>query len=312
MRVESRRRILKNHLHAYALPHDHLTAVRRTDPHDTARQRRLSDAGRPDQTDDLAPVDLQIDLVKHRFPAILIDRKALGEPANRKQRVCASRYTMHLRLCRRRPLFRGTDPAVIMRIAFAIGCVAEQFLRIGMLRTGKNPFRLSFLHDQPVLHHHDAIRDLLCKAQIMRDKKHAAALLHASLAQQPHDLLLRFDVQRRRWFIGDQKLRLGDHRQRDRGPLQHPAAEFMRILPRTLLRLVKAQLVKQSHCRGLCPAPLLLSLRSPMQDRRARLQGMLAACLSFPGTRTPRRKTLRMQKQHLRDLCPDRIDRVKR
>ncbi len=49
MRIESCRGILKDHLYAHAFPYDHFTAVRRADPHDTACQRGLANAGRPDQ-----------------------------------------------------------------------------------------------------------------------------------------------------------------------------------------------------------------------------------------------------------------------
>ena len=48
-----------------------------------------------------------------------------------------------------------------MRAAFAVGRVAKQLLRIGMLRITKNLFALPFLHDAAVLHDQDAIRNLL-------------------------------------------------------------------------------------------------------------------------------------------------------
>ena len=63
---------------------------------------------------------------------------------------------------------------------------------------------LPFLHDAAVLHDHDAIRDLLRQSEIMCHEEHTAVLPRAALAQQCHDFLLCFDIQRRRRFIRNQ------------------------------------------------------------------------------------------------------------
>ena len=120
----------------------------------------------------------------------------------------------------------------------------------------------SDVDDAPAFHDHDAIRDLLRQSQIMRHEEHTAVLPRAALAQQCHDFLLCFDVQRRRRFIRNQKPRFGDHRQRDCGTLQHTAAEFVRILLCAFVRLVKAKLSKEHHRLGLRAAPQLLLLSS--------------------------------------------------
>ena len=262
MRIEGCRGILKDHLYAHAFPYDHFTVVWRADPHDTACQRGLANAGRPDQPYNFSAMNRKADIVKHLLARMLINRKAFGKPADGKQRVVCFLCCLFCFLLCYFLLLCIANASMIMRAAFAVGRVAKQLLRIGMLRITKNLFALPFLHDATVLHDHDAIRDLLRQSQIMRHEEHTTVLPRAALTQQCHDFLLCFDIQRRRRFIRNQKPRFGDHRQRDCGTLQHATAEFVRILPRTPSRLIKTQFRKQSHRLGLRAAPQLLLLFS--------------------------------------------------
>ena len=262
MRIEGCRGILKDHLYARAFPYDHFTVVRRADSHDTACQRGLANAGRADQPYNFSAMNHKADIVKHLLARMLVNRKAFGKPADGKQHVVCFLCGLFCFLLCYFLLLCSANASMIMRAAFAVGRVAKQLLRIGMLRITKNLFALPFLHDAAVLHNHDAIRDLLRQSEIMCHEEHTAVLPRAALAQQCHDLLLCFDVQRRRRFIRNQKPRFGDHRQRDCGTLQHATAEFVRILPRTPSRLIKTQFRKQSHRLGLRAAPQLLLLFS--------------------------------------------------
>ena len=259
MRIESCCGILKDHLYAHAFPYDHSPLSGAQIP---MIQRASVDLPMPDgpiSPYNFSAMNHKADIVKHLLARMLVNRKAL------KARGWKA-------ACRLLPLRFVLFPFVLFS-AVQRECVhdnasclcrrprSKRLLRIGILRITKNLFALPF-PPRCGPSFMTTMRSAICSASPRScvTKSILQSCRAQLFAQECHDFLLCFDIQRRRRFIRNQKPRFGDHRQRDCGTLQHAAAEFIRILPRTLGRLIKAQFRKQSHCLGLRVAPRLLPL----------------------------------------------------
>jgi hypothetical protein len=79
------------------------------------------------------------------------------------------------------------------------------------------------------IHHGDVVGHLGNHAHVMGDEQDRHPHLGLQPPHQVEDLRLNGDVQRRRRFVRDQKLRRADQRQRDHRSLPHAAAELVRI-----------------------------------------------------------------------------------
>ena len=76
---------------------------------------------------------------------------------------------------------------------------------VGVLRRFRISRRRPLLDDAAMLHHRDTVGDLRHHAEIVRDEQHAHAAARLDLPDQPQDLHLRRDVQRRGRLVRDQQ-----------------------------------------------------------------------------------------------------------
>ena len=84
----------------------------------------------------------------------------------------------------------------------------NQTERIGVAWLVEDIIRTAKLDDGTGIHGGDAVCQLGCNCQIMRDEDHREVLLFLQSAQQLDDCALGDDVQRRGRFVQDEKLRV--------------------------------------------------------------------------------------------------------
>ena len=84
----------------------------------------------------------------------------------------------------------------------------------------------------PAVHHVHAVAHPGDDAEVVRDQDQRRVAVCDELPQQPEDLRLDRDVERRRGLVGDQQLRLARERDRDHRALSHPARELVRVVLR--------------------------------------------------------------------------------
>jgi len=109
--------------------------------------------------------------------------------------------------------------------------------------TGSNFF------DHPAsVHHQDTVTKCGDQAQVVRDKNQP----HAALAHQPvqngQHLQLHGDIERRRGFVGNQQLGVGDQHHGDHGALAHAARDLMRVQPEHPGRVVDLHRLQRRQC----------------------------------------------------------------
>ena len=106
----------------------------------------------------------------------------------------------------------------------------HQHARIGLGRPVQHfAHRPGFEHPA-LVHHHDPVGGLGNHAHVVGDQHGRGLALAAYPAQQRDDLRLDRHVERRRRFVGNDQLRLGAQRQRNRHALTHAARELVRVL----------------------------------------------------------------------------------
>ncbi len=89
--------------------------------------------------------------------------------------------------------------------------------------------RNSGLHQPPVLHHQDAVRQVGDHAHVVGDQDDGCIDSVLQITHQLEDLGLHRDVQRRRRLVGEQQLRIARQRLRDHGALPLAAGELVRV-----------------------------------------------------------------------------------
>ena len=97
------------------------------------------------------------------------------------------------------------------------------------------------------IHHHHAIGQLGNHAQIVRNENHRHAQICLQFLEQPQDLRLHGDIERRSWFIGNKHLGIGDQRHGNHHPLAHAAGKLVRIRMYPLGSIENADLFQHSH-----------------------------------------------------------------
>src|SRR5215831_1906721 len=106
----------------------------------------------------------------------------------------------------------------------------EQHPRVRMARHTKQASRRRELDDAAEVHHAHALCDVAYDREIVRDEKIRKPKAALEIPHQIQDLRLHRDVQRRRWLIAHEELRLAGERAGDRDALPLPARELMWIL----------------------------------------------------------------------------------
>src|SRR5580704_3120717 len=83
------------------------------------------------------------------------------------------------------------------------------------------------LDDAAEIHHDDALAEMTNYMQVVADKHQRQRKTRAQFCEQRHDLRLDRNIQRRDRLVGDDELRLGRKRTRNRNALALPARKFM-------------------------------------------------------------------------------------
>ena len=123
--------------------------------------------------------------------------------------------------------------------------------RIGVLRVGEDVLGRPGLDNLALGHHAHPVGDLAHDAKVVGDEQHRHALAALQSGQQFEDLRLHGDVERGRWFVGDQQFRLVGQRHGDHDALALAARKLVRIGVEPLLRIADADLLEQGKRTGL-------------------------------------------------------------
>ena len=143
----------------------------------------------------------------------------------------------------------------------------EQRARVRMSWRRVHLFDGAALHHEAAVDDHDPVAHLRDDAEVVGHQQHRHVPLLAQPPQQREDLSLGRYVQRRRWLVGDQQLRIRRQRQRDHHALPHAAAQLVRVelqprrrigyldlgqqvdgaIPRGLTRQVRVQAQRLDH-----------------------------------------------------------------
>ena len=130
--------------------------------------------------------------------------------------------------------------------AFAeAGQRVDQALRVGMARGGEDRIGRLGLDDAAGIHYRHAPAHVGDQAQVVADHQHGGALGGAELGHQVDDLGLHRDVERRRGFVGDQKVGAAGQRNGDHDALAHAAGKLVRIVADAPLRRGHADLAQR-------------------------------------------------------------------
>ena len=130
-------------------------------------------------------------------------------------------------------------------IDIAHGAAGQQFLRVRVLRGGKQRGGAALLHQAALLHDGHAVGKAAHQVQVVRDHQHGHAVFAPQALQQIQNLPAQAHIQRRGRLIGQQKARLAGQRHRNHGALALPARELVRESARTPLRLGNARFRQQ-------------------------------------------------------------------
>ena len=114
----------------------------------------------------------------------------------------------------------------------------QQGPRVGVRRSGEDLLGSGLLHGVSGVHHGHVVGDGRHDTEVVGDQHESHLPLGLDLGEQPEDLRLDGDVERRGRLVGDEHLRV--HRQGggDHHPLAHAAGELMRIVAGSDRRLV--------------------------------------------------------------------------
>ena len=142
--------------------------------------------------------------------------------------------------------------------------------------------RPGFLH-ATVLEHDDLVGAFGGDREVVRDQQQADAQRGLQFAEQVEDALLDRDVQRARRLVGDEELRLREHRESDEHALQHPAGKLVRVGVVHAPRVGQADAVEGVEDRfALCARAVdagehggLVRLGSDRAHRVERVRGVL-------------------------------------
>jgi hypothetical protein len=133
---------------------------------------------------------------------------------------------------------------------------AEQAAGIRMRGPVEDVVGVAALDDPAVAQHHHVLREARHDAQVVGDQQHGHAPLVGEVAEQLEHLGLHPHVEGRRRLVGDQQVRLGDHRDRDDHPLPHAAGELARVVAGSARRVPDAEPAEQLDAAAArLPAP---------------------------------------------------------
>ena len=124
-----------------------------------------------------------------------------------------------------------------------------------MLRAFEHVVHGPLFDDAALLHDRDAVRDVGDDAEIMRDEQHRHAAPLLNIADQPKDLRLRRDVERRGRFVRDQDRRFERQCHRDHGALTLAARQLMRIAADDPLEIAQADFLRRGRASGRAARP---------------------------------------------------------
>src|SRR5438445_6831876 len=200
-------------------------------------------------------------------------------------------------------------PAAASRVRY--GDRLQEGPNIRMLRVRVDTLRGAHLHDPSEVHDRDSVADEFRRRQVVRDEQVRRAVPLLEVEYELEHPGPDGHVEHRDGLVGDNQLRLEDHRPRDHGPLLLAAAQVGRILPVKLFRRRQADL-RHDVQRGALGFLLLGRLvndqwvRDALADRHRGVEGGVRV-LEDNLHSLPQRPELRFF--HVRDVEPVEADR---
>ena len=224
--IQRRIRILKNDLHVaprraqpaareaehVLAPKNHRPRCRFDQPEQAAAGRRLAAARFSDETEGLALLDIEADVVHAR------GRSSRGGTGPSLARSASPRWDdlderHHDRPPGRRPGNRG-----------------EQRAGIGVLRPVEDVAHRRLFDDFARIHHGHPIGGLRDHAEIVGDEEHRQVIGRAHLPEEVENLRLNRDVERRRRLVCDHQRGPAGQGEGDQHALPHAAGELVRVV----------------------------------------------------------------------------------
>ena len=165
----------------------------------------------------------------------------------------------------------------------AFRMAGQQRLRVRVQRTVEQRGRGAGFHRLPGIDDGDIVAELGDDAEVVGDEEHRNAEIVHQLPQQPQDLLLGGDVERRGRFVRDHQARGAGERRGDQQPLPLAAGELVRVAVqrrRRIGQLHAAEQVQQPGAMGAAvarsvPAHRFQQLRTDGEERVQREVGVL-------------------------------------
>jgi hypothetical protein len=136
------------------------------------------------------------------------------------------------------------------RIGLALRLGGEERAGVGVLRTREDLGRRTRLDDQALLHHRNAVGDPAHDVEVVGDEQHRHAALALDVGEQGQDLGLDRHVERGRWLVGDQDVRVVGECHGDHHALALAAGELVREGAQALLWVADADLVEELDNAG--------------------------------------------------------------
>ena len=167
---------------------------------------------------------MRVTIASTRWPGATVTSCGVSPrlgPVSRASRVSAASRPR----CRRR--FRKLPLPPVARVGHRDR--VEQRARIGVPRIGEDCGGRRLLDDAALVHHHHAVGQRAHDAEVVADEQHRQPHLVLQVLQQPDDLRLHRDVERRGRLVRHQHRRLEDQRPGDGDALALPARQFVRI-----------------------------------------------------------------------------------
>ena len=132
------------------------------------------------------------------------------------------------------PEFRGRRHLALNGLqgppwAFHVGHGIEKPFGIGVRGIGNHLFAGPDFHEGACVHDGDAVGDVAREVKVVRDEKHRHPAGAHEIPQFRENLALHDHVERGRGFVGEQKLRRSDERERNQHALTHAARELVGI-----------------------------------------------------------------------------------
>ena len=123
----------------------------------------------------------------------------------------------------------------------------DQQLRVRMLRVSDHLLRRSGLHDLALVEHHDVVRDMIGRGQVMRDVEYGDSVTVFQIVDVLQDRGAKAGINHRDGFVGNEKLWVQHQRSRHDQALALSAGKLVRIAAKNEIGIETHGLARLVH-----------------------------------------------------------------